>query len=126
MPFYTYKGRRENGDLAEGEIEAANSSVVAGQLMERGVIPLDITEKKVKVDFVDEINRKLNLYKVSIEELLMFTRQMSALIKAGIPVTRAINGIQESISNPLLIDALQILCLEFEFRGRSGVSRCAS
>jgi len=56
---------------------------------------------------IEQISQKLDLHKVSIEELLMFTRQMSALAKAGIPITRAISGILESIQNPLMIKALR-------------------
>jgi MSHA biogenesis protein MshG len=107
MPLFAYKGRTANGALSEGELEAASSDAVAGQLMDRGVTPLSIVEQKKKVDVLEQISRKLDLEKVSIEELLMFTRQMSALIKAGIPVTRAIAGILESINNPLLIRALR-------------------
>ena len=90
MPIFAFKGRRQNGDLAVGEIEAVNADAVASQLMSNGVMPLSITAKKEGVDIIDQINRKLDLYKVSIEELLMFTRQMSALTRAGIPVTRCI------------------------------------
>lgn len=118
MPLYSYKGRTSGGALAEGELEAANSNAVAGQLMEKGVTPLTITEKKQQLDVMHQINEKFDLYKVSIEELLMFTRQMSALIKAGIPVTRAITGILQSISNPLLIKALKDTTEQLE-SGRS-------
>ena len=107
MPLYRFKGRTKTGDLTEGELESASSSVLAGQLMERGITPLTITEKKHKPDLIAQINEKLDLYKVSVEELLMFTRQMSALVRAGIPITRAIAGILESIENPLLIKSLQ-------------------
>ncbi len=106
MPMFLYKGRMENGTLTEGEREAGSSHALAGQLMEKGITPLTINEIKQKTDVIDKINKKLNLYKVSIEELLMFTRQMSALIKAGIPVTRAIGGILESMQNPLMIQSL--------------------
>jgi MSHA biogenesis protein MshG len=107
MPVYQYRGRRSDGALAEGELESSSSSVVAGQLMERGIIPLTISEKKHKVDVLEQLATRLNLRKVSVEELLMFTRQMSALAKAGIPITRAISGILESVHNPLMIKALQ-------------------
>jgi len=60
------------------------------------------------------VKDKLNLYSVSIEEQLMFTRQMSALIRAGIPITRAIAGILESIDNPLLIKALRDISEQLE------------
>ena len=107
MPLFTFTGRTANGTLTEGELEAANSNSLAGQLMEKGITPLSITEKQQKVDVLAQVYEKLDLYKVSIEELLMFTRQMGALIKAGIPITRAIAGILESIENPLLIRSLR-------------------
>lgn len=107
MPVFSFKGRTESGQLTEGELEASNSSALAGQLMDKGITPLTIIEKKQKVDVLAQINEKLDLYKVSIEELLMFTRQMGALIRAGIPITKAIAGILESIENPLLIKSLK-------------------
>ena len=48
----------------------------------------------------------------------MFTRQMSAMIRAGIPVTRAISGILETVNNPLLIKSLSGVLEQLE-SGRS-------
>jgi len=93
MPFYEFKGRGGNGQLVDGEIEGSSTNAVAGVLMDRGVIPISIVEKKVQVDVIDVIKDRFDLHKISIEELLMFTRQMAALIRAGIPITRAITGI---------------------------------
>lgn len=107
MPLFRFKGRTTNGDLTEGELESSSSSALAGLLMEKGITPLTIDEKKHKTDVLAQLTEKLDLHKVSIEELLMFSRQMSALTKAGIPVTRAITGILESIENPLLIKSLK-------------------
>ena len=91
---------------------------MAGVLLEKGITPLHISEVKKKVDIVEQINQKLDLYKVSIEELLMFTRQMGALAKAGIPITRAISGIIESIQNPLMVKSLRDTLEQLE-SGRS-------
>lgn len=107
MPVFKYKGRAKSGALAEGEMDSASSSILAGILIDKGITPLQITEVKQKVDVMDQIHQKLDLYKVSIEELLMFTRQMGALAKAGIPITRAISGIMDSIENPLMIKSLK-------------------
>ena len=93
-------------------------------LAARGVTPISIVEKKAQVDVIDALNEKFGLYKISIEELLMFTRQMSALIKAGIPITRAIGGILESIENPLLVKALRDIQEQLE-SGRSLSISCA-
>jgi len=124
MPNYTYTGRGSNGQLVDGEIEGSNNSAVAGLLMDRGVTPIDIVEKKARVDIVDMLNEKFDLYKISIEEQLMFTRQMGGLLKAGIPITRAITGISESIENPLLVKALRDIQDQLE-SGRSLSIACA-
>ncbi len=106
MPQFIFKGRGDNGQLIDGEIEGASSTAVAGLLMDRGVVPISIVEKKDRDDILEKIRDKLDLYDISIEELLMFTRQMSAMIKAGIPITRAISGILATVHNPLLIRSL--------------------
>ena len=118
MPTFSYKGRQANGSIIENTLEAASSSALAGQLMEKGITPLTITEVRQKVDVMHQIHEKLDLYKVSIEELLMFTRQMAALSRSGIPVTRAIAGILASLENPLMIKALQDTTSQLE-SGRS-------
>jgi MSHA biogenesis protein MshG len=107
MPNYAFKGRSGNGQMIDGEIEGASSNTVAGLLMDRGVIPISIVEKKTQVDVIEVFKDRFDLHKISIEELLMFTRQMGALIKAGIPITRAITGILESVENPLLVKSLR-------------------
>ena len=124
MPQFEYKARGGNGQLIDGELEGSSSSAIAGMLMERGVTPISIVEKKIKVDYVEIISTRLKLHRLSIEELLMFTRQMGALVKAGIPITRAIDGILESIQNPLLIRALQDIHEQLE-SGRSLSVACA-
>ena len=124
MPQFTFKGRSNNGQLVDGEIEGANSSAVAGSLMDRGVIPISIVEKKVKSDVLAGFYEKFDLYKINIEELLMFTRQMSAMNKAGIPITRAISGIMETAHNPLLIKSLGDILEQLE-SGRSLSMACA-
>jgi MSHA biogenesis protein MshG len=114
VPVFSYKARLPDGALTEGEMDSTSSSAVAGQLMEKGITPLQIKPVKQRVDVMAAIATRLDLHRVSIEELLMFTRQMSALARAGIPITRAIAGIRESIQNPLLIRALQDVLEQLE------------
>ncbi len=118
MPIFAFKGRGANGQLVDGELEGSSSTAVAGALMDRGVTPISIVEKQVRIDPIAQIRERFDLYQVSIEELLMFTRQMAALIKSGIPITRAIAGILESIENPLLIKSLRDVLEQLE-SGRS-------
>ncbi len=124
MPNFEFKGRGENGQMVDGEIEGSSMNAVAGLLMDRGVIPISIVEKKQQVDLVEVVRDRFNLHNISIEELLMFTRQMSALIRAGIPITRAISGILESMHNPLLVRTLRDILEQLE-SGRSLSVSCA-
>ncbi len=124
MPQFEFKGRSGNGQLVDGEIEGANSNAVAGLLMDRGVTPISIVEKNQQIDILEVFRDRFNLHQVSIEEMLMFTRQMGALIKAGIPITRAIAGILESIENPLLIKSLRDILEQLE-SGRNLSVSCA-
>jgi len=124
VPQFEFKGRSGNGQVVDGEIEGANSNAVAGVLMDRGVTPISIVEKKQQIDVLEVFRDRFNLHKVSIEEMLMFTRQMGALIKAGIPITRAISGILESVENPLLIKSLRDILEQLE-SGRSLSVACA-
>ncbi len=124
MPQFEFKGRGSNGQLVDGELEGASSAAVAGALMDRGVTPISIVEKRQSIDVVEVVRERFDLYKVSIEELLMFTRQISALIRSGIPITRAISGILESIENPLMIKSLRDILEQLE-SGRSLSIACA-
>ncbi len=124
MPNYAFKGRSNTGQLVDGEIEGSTSSAVAGLLMDRGVTPISIIEKKQQVDVLEVLRDRFNLHKIDIEELLMFTRQMAALARAGIPLTRAIAGILESVDNPLLIRSLRDILEQLE-SGRSLSVSCA-
>ncbi|MFT5665764.1 MAG: type II secretory pathway component PulF, partial [Gammaproteobacteria bacterium] len=47
MPDYVYKGRGRNGQLVDGKIEGVSNSGVASVLMDQGVTPISIIEKKV-------------------------------------------------------------------------------
>jgi len=124
MPLFEFKGRSGSGQLVDGEIEGASTNAVAGLLMERGVTPISIVEKTQQVDLLEVIRDRLDLHRISTEELLMFTRQMSALIRAGIPITRAISGILESVENPLLVRSLRDILEQLE-SGRSLSISCA-
>jgi MSHA biogenesis protein MshG len=124
MPQFEFKGRSGNGQPVDGEIEGVSSTAVASLLMDRGVTPISIVEKKQQEDVLELIRDRFDLHQISIEELLMFTRQMGALIKAGIPITRAISGILESVENPLLIKSLHDILEQLE-SGRNLSVSCA-
>lgn len=105
MQAFEYRGRRE-GRAVSGQLEAASSEAVAVHLRSVGVIPVEITEVRTSDDALAYLRARLCRRKVDLEVLIIFSRQMYAMIRAGIPIVRAIRAIAGSGDSPALTEAL--------------------
>ncbi|MFT4925794.1 MAG: MSHA biogenesis protein MshG [Phenylobacterium sp.] len=117
MPFYDYKARDPQGALLEGQLEAPNEAGVADMLMRRKSIPVEIKLAKAKAGEKFDL-QALFAAKVSIDDLLIFSRQMYALTRAGIPMIRALMGLAENTHSLVLKKALFDVASQLE-RGRT-------
>ncbi|MCU7834410.1 MAG: type II secretion system F family protein [gamma proteobacterium symbiont of Taylorina sp.] len=108
MAKYFYKARTTRGDAIENTAEASSEDALATQLFNSGLTPIEIkivAEAKKNIDL--DLNRMLGLGKPKTEELILFSKQMTALFKAGIPITRAINGLSQTTDNAYLKEVLE-------------------
>jgi MSHA biogenesis protein MshG len=92
--------------VVEGKIEAASASVAASQLSASGATPIHIIDTALKPGAGARTPTAWHTPRVQLEELVIFCRQMYALTRAGVPVTRALNGLAETTRNPTLARAL--------------------
>jgi MSHA biogenesis protein MshG len=109
MASFKYTGRDISGSQVTGTIEAGNSSAVAEQLLGKSITPISISEASTKQNesFAGkDISEIFGFSRVSLDELIIFSRQMYALMRSGVPILRAINGMQESSNSPPLKKAL--------------------
>ncbi|MBC6487971.1 MSHA fimbrial biogenesis protein MshG [Aeromonas hydrophila] len=107
MSSFAYKGRDSQGNAVSGVVEAATEMAAAEQLMRRGVMPTELKPGKAKAAALDW---SLLLERgVRLDELVVFSRQMYALTRAGIPILRAIAGLEESAHSKPLKRALHAL-----------------
>ncbi|WP_415892835.1 type II secretion system F family protein [Neptuniibacter sp. PT8_73] len=115
MAIYSYRGRNREGVEVNGQLEAGTSSLAASQLNADGIIPITIkvAEKVVEKKGSKEVQIKL-FQKISLDELIMFSRQMYSLTKAGVPITRAMRGLANTVTNPLLTETLSQLADDLE------------
>ncbi len=110
MADFEYIGKNRSGESITGEMEAASTDVVADRLLGRGIAPISIKEIKQSSSILDiDIGKALRSRKVKLQDLVMFSRQMYSLTKAGIPLTRAINGLLETTNSPVLREALEAI-----------------
>jgi len=98
MPMFAYKGRDSQGALVQGTLESTDSSNVASQLSSLNITPIEIKSQSAKA-VSKEINLNLFKEKISTLDVMLFSRQMYTLLKAGIPIMNALNGLQASTQN---------------------------
>ena len=115
MASFQYKARDASGNAVTGQLEAGSQAAAADMLKQRRYIPLSI-----EAIVVAEKTARFELWqaKVSLTELIIFSRQMYSLMKAGIPIIRSIKSLAESTGSPRLRQVMTDLAGELE-NGRS-------
>ena len=99
MPRFAYTGRAASGDV-NGELDGSDASAVATLLMSRGVTPLQIDATDSDSDAKSTADALAMFQpKVQPADLMMFSRQLHTLLRAGVPILRALAGLQESAVN---------------------------
>ena len=98
MPFFAYKGRDSKGVLVQGVLEGADTNALANQLLNLNITPIDIQSRS---NPTRSKSTSINLFEEKIEtiDVMLFSRQMYTLLKAGIPIMNALNGLKASTSN---------------------------
>ncbi len=108
MATYDWRGRNNRGEAVEGQLEAMTEGGVADQLKTIGIVPVYIAlAKAVTEEKTDDWWAKLNRKPVVDEDLMIFSRQMYTLNKAGVPILRAFSGLQASATKPAMVDLLK-------------------
>ena len=105
MASFSYTGRDAGGKVVSGTLDAGNAAAVAKQLQQDGVIPTRINESSSKASNEIELNFSFGK-KVSDDELIVFTRQMYSLTKAGVPINKAMRGLTFTLKNPEFVEVL--------------------
>ena len=109
MPAFAYRGRNASGDSVQGVLEGATATAVADQLFGSGVTPLEITAAPAGgAPKRDDQPGGFDLFadKVQHVDILLFSRQIYTLLKAGVPIMRALTGLQESSPNKAMRSVL--------------------
>ena len=108
MPLFQYKALRADGGMAEGQVEAAGRQEAFAQMSGLGLRPVSLAEKAGAATgggfALPESFKGLSLRqrsnKVSGRELENFTRLLSSLLAAGVPLSRALVILHREASSP--------------------------
>jgi type II secretory pathway component PulF len=108
--IYTAKDK-QTGEVRKGKISADSKSAAAGILNEKQLYP-------VKIELASEaepIWKKAAFGSgVKAKDRVIFTRQLSTLVKAGLPITQALNTSIQQVNNPKFKSILQKVATSVE------------
>src|SRR5579864_3802686 len=110
MPLFQYKGLQADGSVAEGQLEAAGRQEAFAQMAGLGLRPVSLAEKAgAKTGNAlglglpaswSSFSLFKKAHKVSARALEDFTRLLSSLLAAGVPLSRALVILHKESSNP--------------------------
>lgn len=96
--LFSYRAKSKSGEIIEGVIEAPDRLYLAHDLRSRGNTPLSIAEKKDTI--ADDILKITNIFSgVSVAEQIIFTKNLSGMLKAGLSLYRALAVLQKQTRN---------------------------
>jgi MSHA biogenesis protein MshG len=109
MPFFKYNGRTARGDAVTGSLESESAETLANHLFARGITPIDIKPVAATEYAVADLMRRLGGGKPTLTDLILFSRQMYSITKAGVPLLRGLQSIAASTPNVVLRETLAIV-----------------
>jgi MSHA biogenesis protein MshG len=109
VPDFLYKAIGEDGSIIEDVLEAPNIGVVAEKLDQWGLIPLSIKERKA-----NEISLFRRQAKIGFDEVVLFTKQLYTLLKAGVPFLTSLEALAEQSSNSKMREVIRDLYVSVE------------
>ncbi|MFA5623710.1 MAG: type II secretion system F family protein [Bradymonadales bacterium] len=95
MPVFIYEAKTSSGQIRRGEMEAARAEIVEQRVQNMGLVPLKVRAKP------KEILLKIpGTTGVTTRDLVIFTRQLSTMIDAGLPIVQALELLASQEPNP--------------------------
>ncbi len=100
MKKFLYKAKDWNGKTVKGLLEAINKVEVLNSIKANGLIPLTVEEQKRGM--VDEFVSRFTS-RIGLKQIATFTRQLSTMMTAGLPLTDALNLLRNQMEDSPLM-----------------------
>jgi type IV pilus assembly protein PilC len=110
MPFFLWVAETRRGKRLKGELEAANEQIALSQLKKRNLKVLKIKPKPK--DLFENI--PFMKPKVKSKDIVVFTRQFSTMIDAGLPLVQGLTILAEQTENPTFRGILKQITKDVE------------
>lgn len=98
LTTYEYVARNaKTGERIKAEVQADNERSAAKLIRDEGLVPLDITLQKQRGNALGGIFKR-----VAAKDRVLFSRQLSTLIDAGLPLLQSLRNVNNQVTNKML------------------------
>lgn len=110
MPTYSYTARTKSGNKQKGTLNANSSQAVKQMLTQRGLVADKIVEQGgTRARAAGRLNKR-----VKTAELLIFTRQLSTIVSAGLPLLQGLDILSDQTEDPSFSAIIQAIAQDVE------------
>jgi type IV pilus assembly protein PilC len=113
MPRFSYVAADDKFNLVKGKTELADRASVISALSKQGLRPVSIKQLKNKKGSID-FNHLFEPTKVKQDQLVSFTRQLSAMVGAGVPLLRSLSSLEKHSEDAALKKVLATVVKDVE------------
>ncbi|MGY6588108.1 MAG: type II secretion system F family protein [Wenzhouxiangella sp.] len=107
MSRYAWQGRNARGQLVSGQVDADDVDRVADQLLKLDITPISINPAAKPEEQPPSLAARLGLDKPTLNDLILFSRQMYTMTKAGVPLIQGLKNVGGSTRNRQLAEAIE-------------------
>ncbi len=110
MPLFKYQATNSLNKTVEGTFNATDKNAALVLMSKQGLKPISIeVESKAKRGTISFLKRK-----VKITDLVLFTRQLSTMVSAGVPLLRSLNTMRDQVENETLREVITLMIKDIE------------
>ena len=114
MSFFSYIAADGNNNTIKGKTELPDRASVIEALTKQGLRPISIKQLKDAKTSSLSLDRLFNNSRVKHASLVSFTRQLSAMVGAGVPLLRSITSIEKYADDKALKQILSQVTKDIE------------
>ncbi|MFZ1301674.1 MAG: type II secretion system F family protein [Candidatus Microsaccharimonas sp.] len=113
MPRFSYIASDDQNNVVKGKSELPDRASVINALAKQNLRPISIRQLKAKKSGID-FDHLFEPTKVKQDQLVGFTRQLSAMVGAGVPLLRSLSSLEKHAEDPALKKILGVVVKDVE------------
>lgn len=121
MPIYIYEARNRDGQKIKSQIESSDKTTAIDKLSNDGYYVIKITQQTKKVVFKKKL---FSFGKIKTETLILFSRQLATMLRAGIPLITSLSIIIKQTEEARLRKV--VITIRDDINGGSGLAEALS